>query len=57
MSYFVESLCNTKKESRAQAFVFKSFFIDVSDTMRLVYCTLIFFSNQIDALALYVSLQ
>jgi hypothetical protein len=36
MPYSVESFCNVKKDSRAHAFVFKSFFNDISDTMHLV---------------------
>jgi hypothetical protein len=42
MPYSVESLCNVKKDSRAHAFVFKSFFNDVCDKMRLVYFLVIF---------------
>jgi hypothetical protein len=38
MPYSVEGLCNVKKDSGAHAFVFKSFFNDVSDKMHLVYC-------------------
>jgi hypothetical protein len=57
MPYPVESLCNVKKDSGAHAFVFESFCNDVSDTMHLVYCRVIFFLNQTDALALGVSLQ
>jgi hypothetical protein len=38
MPYSVESLCNVKKDSRAHAFVFMSFYSDVSDTMYLVFC-------------------
>jgi hypothetical protein len=42
MPYSVESLCNVKKDSRAHAFVFKSFSNDVNDTMHLVYCRVTF---------------
>jgi hypothetical protein len=41
MPYPVESVCNVKKDSRAQAFVFKSFFNDDSYTVHLVYCRVI----------------
>jgi hypothetical protein len=47
MPYSVESLCNAKKESRAHAFVFESFFNDVSETMHLVYCRVIFSENKL----------
>jgi hypothetical protein len=57
MPYPVENLCNIKEYSRAHSFVFKGFFNYVGDTMHLVYCQVIFFSSQTDALALSVSLQ